>query len=136
MYNPRNPFFINSPYQNRKFFNNHIQRSSQYPRYTRNSFCTNLNNVERERECIDSKKTYKKPEIDSSLSDFSGKTNNSRTSVTEHSFKSKIEDEFFEVFGLKIYYDDLLIICILIFLYQEGVQDEYLFISLILLLLT
>lgn len=42
----------------------------------------------------------------------------------------------FEIFGLKIYFDDLLIICILLFLYQEGIKDEYLFISLILLLLS
>ncbi len=41
-----------------------------------------------------------------------------------------------EIFGLKIFLDDVLIICILIFLYQEGIQDEYLFISLILLLLS
>ena len=41
----------------------------------------------------------------------------------------------FEIFGVKIYFDDLLLILILLFLYQEGIQDEYLFISLILLLL-
>ena len=45
-------------------------------------------------------------------------------------------DVLFEIFGLKIYFDDLLIICILFFLYQEGVQDEYLFIALVLLLLS
>ena len=42
----------------------------------------------------------------------------------------------FEIFGVKLYFDDVLIICILLFLYQEGIQDEYLFISLILLLLS
>lgn len=42
----------------------------------------------------------------------------------------------FEIFGVKIFFDDVLIICILLFLYQEGIQDEYLFISLILLLLS
>ena len=42
----------------------------------------------------------------------------------------------FELFGIKIFFDDILIICILFFLYQEGIQDEYLFISLILLLLS
>ena len=41
----------------------------------------------------------------------------------------------FEVFGINIYFDDLLIICILFFLYQEGIQDQYLFLSLIMLLL-
>ncbi|MBR2240196.1 MAG: hypothetical protein IJ890_02270 [Clostridia bacterium] len=45
-------------------------------------------------------------------------------------------DLLFEILGIKIYFDDLLLICILFFLYQEGIQDEYLFIALILLLLS
>lgn len=49
---------------------------------------------------------------------------------------SRNEDEFFEIFGLKLYFDDILIICLLFFLYQEGVKDYYLFIALILLLLS
>ena len=44
-------------------------------------------------------------------------------------------EALFEILGVKIYFDDLLLILILLFLYQEGIQDEYLFISLILLLL-
>ena len=43
-------------------------------------------------------------------------------------------ESFFEVFGLKLYFDDILIICLLFFLYIEKVQDEELFICLILLL--
>ena len=46
------------------------------------------------------------------------------------------EDEFFEIFGLKLHFDDLLIIAILFFLYQEEVKDTYLYIALILLLLS
>ena len=42
----------------------------------------------------------------------------------------------FEIFGLKIYLDDALIICILFFLYQEKIKDDGLFLILILLLLT
>jgi hypothetical protein len=45
------------------------------------------------------------------------------------------ELQIFEIFGLKIYFDDLLILCLLFFLYKEGIKDHYLFISLILLLL-
>ncbi len=45
-------------------------------------------------------------------------------------------EAFFEIFGLKLYFDDILIICILFLLYSEKVQDENLFICLILLLLT
>lgn len=46
------------------------------------------------------------------------------------------EQECFEIFGLKLYFDDLLIIALLFFLYQEEVKDSYLYISLILLLLS
>ena len=43
---------------------------------------------------------------------------------------------YIEVFGIKLYFDDLLLICLIFFLYTEGVKDYYLFICLILLLLS
>jgi hypothetical protein len=46
-----------------------------------------------------------------------------------------IEEPIFEIFSIKLYLDDIIILGLLIFLYQEGVQDEMLFISLILLLI-
>ena len=42
----------------------------------------------------------------------------------------------FEIFGIQLYFDDILLICLIFFLYNEGVKDEFLFISLILLLLS
>ena len=48
----------------------------------------------------------------------------------------KEENPFFEIFGIKLYYDDILLICLIFFLYQEDVDDPYLFIALILLLLS
>ena len=45
-------------------------------------------------------------------------------------------ESFFYIFGLKLYFDDILIICILIFLYTEGINDTELFICLILLLIS
>lgn len=52
------------------------------------------------------------------------------------SVNSEASDAFFEIFGLKLYFDDILIMCILFFLYTEKVHDEELFICLILLLLS
>lgn len=46
------------------------------------------------------------------------------------------EQPLFEIFGIKLYFDDILLICLIFFLYNEGVQDQYLFIALILLLLS
>ena len=45
-------------------------------------------------------------------------------------------ESFFEIFGIKLYFDDILIICILFFLYSEKVKDDELFICLLLLLFT
>lgn len=50
--------------------------------------------------------------------------------------KSESSNNFFEFFGLKLYFDDILIICILYFLYKENVKDTSLFLCLIMLLLS
>lgn len=47
-----------------------------------------------------------------------------------------IEKPIFEIFGIQLYLDDIIILGLLFFLYQEGVQDEMLYIALILLLLS
>lgn len=65
--------------------------------------------------------------------------NSSKSTSFQHQHneaKSSESEVLFEIFGLKIYFDDLLLLCILFFLYQEGIQDEYLFIALMLLLLS
>lgn len=51
-------------------------------------------------------------------------------------FNSYDEEQCFEIFGIKLHFDDLLIIALLFFLYQEDVKDTYLYIALILLLLS
>lgn len=47
---------------------------------------------------------------------------------------NSIEDSILEIFGMELYLDDIIILCLIFFLYKEGVQDEMLFIILILLL--
>lgn len=54
-------------------------------------------------------------------------------------YKNNLKNEsnaLFEIFGIKLYFDDILLISLIFFLYSEGVKDDYLFISLILLLLS
>lgn len=46
------------------------------------------------------------------------------------------DSPLFQILGIDLYFDDILILCLLFFLYQEGVKDQGLFISLILLLLS
>ena len=50
--------------------------------------------------------------------------------------KSKQSDELFQIFGLTLHFDDILLLCLILFLYTDGITDEWLFLSLVLLLLT
>jgi len=82
---------------------------------------------------------YKRPNTLKEQSHFNNEKKQEpiETPPEQTSKKSQYNDDvLFEILGLKIYFDDVLIICILLFLYQEGIQDEYLFIALILLLLS
>ncbi len=45
-------------------------------------------------------------------------------------------DDILEIFGIKLHFDDILLICLIFFLYKQEVNDPFLFISLILLLLS
>ena len=50
---------------------------------------------------------------------------------------SKVPDPvWFELFGIKLYFDDVLILSLLFFLYKEEVKDEGLFLALVLLLIS
>ena len=51
-------------------------------------------------------------------------------------FDNNSNNEFIEILGIKLFTDDIIIICLIIFLYNEGVKDQFLFIALILLLLS
>ncbi len=55
---------------------------------------------------------------------------------SENYRNSDYDSSFFEIFGLKLYFDDILLICMIFFLYSEGVEDQMLFIALILLLIS
>ena len=46
------------------------------------------------------------------------------------------KNDYIEILGIKLYFDDLLLISLILFLYNENVKDYYLFLSLILLLLS
>lgn len=47
-----------------------------------------------------------------------------------------IDPPIFEILGIKIYQDDLIILALLYFLYQQDIKDEMLYIVLFLLLLS
>ena len=89
------------------------EKNPYFPSNTQNVFKENFSvlnkNVENQKKCND--------------------TNNTNSS----SYKS---EEIFNILGLNLHFDDLLIICLLLFLYNEDVKDNYLYFALILLLLS
>lgn len=61
--------------------------------------------------------------------------NSNKISNTINSnISSSQEQAIFEIFGIKLYLDDLIILGVLFFLYQQDVKDEMLYIILLLLL--
>lgn len=75
-------------------------------------------------------KTNKNSIIDDNL-----KINNTiKPSCISSELDSDKDFPIFEIFGIKLYLDDIIIICLLFFLYQEKVNDEMLYIILFLLL--
>ncbi len=82
------------------------------------------------------------------FSNFSSFVQDSKINASNYSNNSKIkssndfqnfeveQEECFEILGLKLHFDDLLLIALLFFLYKEDVKDSYLYVALILLLLS
>ena len=64
------------------------------------------------------------------------KRNKKNYEVVHNSSNETKETPLFQIFGINLYSDDILLICLIFFLYQEGVKDDGLFIALILLLLS
>ena len=64
--------------------------------------------------------------------DFSNKeTFNSNTKK-----QSSNDTVWLDLFGIKLYFDDVLILSLLFFLYKENVKDDGLFLALVLLLIS
>ena len=129
---PRRPNNIGATSCNNLNFNNTTCTNSNYN--NSNYSYTNCN-----RTHYNSKNCYNNSF--GASSDFSNGTNNATIIEKPQNPKKASETDeaseaFFEIFGLKLYFDDILIMCILFFLYTEKVHDDELFICLILLLLT
>lgn len=107
---PQFPFFQSPMYYNSSYGNPY--HSSKYNYYK------NTQKNKAYSSCINSNAT----------------TNSKNTSSTEINNSSK--EQFWEIFGIKLYFDDILIICLIFFLYTQDVNDPFLFIALLLLLLS
>ena len=57
-------------------------------------------------------------------------------STTNHNKNTNTENVWLDLFGIKLYFVDVLILSLLFFLYKEEVKDEGLFLALVLLLIS
>lgn len=126
--------FSNSPYYNyRNYYsryNNYyknLQKSRDSMKSNEKKVVENKPNSEENVQVLVDQKTHKNR---SSKYNFTGPVRFNFDSLNNS------EEPIIELMGLKLYLDDLIIIGILFFLYQEDVKDDLLFISLILLLLS
>lgn len=130
-----NPLFFSNPYY-RSFLNSNPYTNNYTNKYSNNTFDNysnnKLNTFPNNHHTSYSNNYYKYKNFSSTNNKFQSKP---EKEIQEKQAKSA-EPELFEIFGIKLYFDDILLICLIFFLYNEGVKDQYLFISLILLLLT
>ena len=63
------------------------------------------------------------------------KNNNIQSNISSKNLPPN-KDFVLDLFGIKLYFDDVLILSLLYFLYKEDVKDEGLFLALVLLLIS
>lgn len=68
-------------------------------------------------------------------SEINNNSNNKNNSITtSNEVRNTIDDAIFEIFGIKLYLDDLIIVALIFFLYNQEIKDDILYIILFLLL--
>lgn len=107
-----------NPYRKPYYYNNYR------PNYNRNFTSTNLSN-------------YAQNISNNNLTFENNDTIENNVNKNENRSKTNPNEEvWLDILGIKLYFDDVLILSLLFFLYQEEVKDEGLFLALILLLIS
>lgn len=149
---PNFPFF-GSPYYSQFRQGYRYGKSTFYPPNRPNSYVPNdFKNINSVNSNFNNNKPSNYSENNKARTNYYNQDNitNSKSSNNFENNSSAINDTFIgssndrfnseynqyiDIFGFKLYFDDILIILILFFLYQEEIKDSYLYIILILLLI-
>lgn len=78
--------------------------------------------------------TYEQNEKEENSITNSTEISNTINSNSDRNCSSDSEQAIFEIFGIKLFLDDLIILGLLFLLYQQNVKDEMLYMILLLLL--
>lgn len=119
------PFLLAHPYHTYHSFSSHMRPPPSYVKkkneQMEHSHCLNSSYQE-------TNKFLNSTCTNSNKNDFSSECIDTASNTTD--------EQVFEIFGIKLASDDLLILALLFFLYKEEVKDIYLYITLILLLIS
>lgn len=108
------------------FYNNIHRRSFIPPNYRSFPFSPNTFKSFNSNFFPDNQESEKKSDL---------KNNNIQLNTSSKSLPPN-KDFVLDLFGLKLYFDDVLILSLIFFLYKEDVKDEGLFLALVLLLIS
>ncbi len=129
------PFFQYPYHMNRYYLRNNIY--SQNNNYNKtNDF--NKNNTLNDEIQIDKTENsnYDNNDKSSSRQNKSSRYSGFGPIHFQNPFSMNSEEPIIEILGISLYLDDIIILGLLFFLYQEGVKDYMLFLALIMLLLS
>ena len=116
-YRSSSPFFYNNIYR-RNFIQHNSNIFSSSPNNFKNPNSNNFPNSHQDVE-----------------KNFSNTQNEHINDLTSKNLPPN-KDFVLDLFGLKLYFDDVLILSLIFFLYKEDVKDEGLFLALVLLLIS
>ena len=122
------------------YYNRYSRYGYRFPYYSNYSKIQNSQNVQNGQTKANNNYINNNHNINNNIEN----SHSSKNSATKNSNKIKEnikntdynDEPLFQLFGINLYFDDILLICLIFFLYQEGVKDESLFIALIMLLLS
>ena len=124
------PYF-GYPYHNPYY--KYYRSPSDYVNIQKNSYTSKLTETSEEnsttsQNSIDNKAIYKEENFENDYKENVQRACNSLDNNNES------DKPIFELFGIKLYSDDLIILAVLFLLYEQNVKDEMLYIILFLLL--
>ena len=118
------------PYFGIPYYNRYSRYGYKYPSY--NSKYNNASIYYKQPQKKQEESTYT---VNSSYTN--SQNNTDCVNVTQNTSCTNISNDqpLFNLFGIDLFFDDILLICLIFFLYQEGVEDDWLFIVLVLLII-
>lgn len=124
------PFLGFNPYYKRPYNYTHNPYVPKVFHTPKNGYST-----QKSQKTSDYMKNGKAPQYDNDFHNSSDNAKkNSSNNLSDNQKDKNAYEPFFSIFGIDLYFDDILILALLLFLNNEDVKDSYLYIVLLMLL--